>query len=205
LGTIFSVICLLMATLSGCFPRGKPPYLIEQYILDYPSPTLTIYEPTYEALTVARFTVAQSVNSPAMVYMPDNFRMASYQYYRWRNNPGDMVSDFLTRDLRNTNLFTAVFSYRDGERTRFMLEGGVEEFYEVDKGGLSKAVLTLYVVLLDLNEHEINNRVVFQKRYHTEEPLTEQTPKALARAMSAAMAKISEQIIQDVYSAIIEM
>jgi len=204
MGIALSMVFLFAATISGCFPRGKAPYLVEQYILDYPSPGLNIYESTYETITVARFTVAHSFNSTAMVYKPDAYTMAPYQYHRWRSNPGDMITDFLVRDLRNTNLFTAVFSYRDGQRTRFVVEGGVEEFYEVDRGGRGYAVVTLSVVLLDTNEKEITNRIVSQKCYHIEESMTEQSPKGLAQSMSSAMAKLSKQLVQDIYDAIQE-
>ncbi|HBE44052.1 MAG TPA: hypothetical protein DDW17_01030 [Deltaproteobacteria bacterium] len=200
--SMLTIAFLFTVTISGCFPRGKPPYLVEQYILDYPSPVLNNYEPTYETITVVRFTVAQSVNSMAIVYKPDVYRMATYQNYRWRSNPGDMVADFLIRDLRNAGLFTGVFSYRDGESTRFVLEGGLEEFYEKDKEGSGNATITLYIVLLDQYEQEITNRIVLQKRYHIEEPLDEQSPKGLAQGMSSAMAKVSKQVIQDIYDAI---
>jgi cholesterol transport system auxiliary component len=54
-------------------------------------------------------------------------------YNRWRIKPGDMVTDYLVRDLRNSGLFRAIFSYNDSKETRYLLEGQIDEFLEVNK------------------------------------------------------------------------
>jgi hypothetical protein len=42
---------------------------------------------------------------------------------------------------------------------------------------------------------------LFQKNYHTAEPLADKTPQGLADAMSRAVQKLSQAIILDVYQA----
>jgi ABC-type uncharacterized transport system auxiliary subunit len=82
-----------------------------------------------------------------------------------------------------------------------VLEGAVEEFQEVDEAEAWRAALALNITLLDTSKEEITQRVVFQKNYRASEPLTDKTPPGLADAMSRAMQKVSQAVIQDVYQA----
>lgn len=188
---------LLIASVWGC---GKPPTLVQKYILEYPSPPITSQARIDEVLKVETFSVAQAYNSTAMVYQPTPFKSETYAYHLWRVNPVNLASDYLLRDLRNSGLFKAVLAAASaGGSSRFLLEGGVEEFQEIDEPDGWKAALALNITLLDLNQTEVPKRVVFQKNYRAVEPMTEQTPRGLAEGLSRALASLSAQIITDIY------
>ncbi|MCX5809601.1 MAG: ABC-type transport auxiliary lipoprotein family protein [Proteobacteria bacterium] len=194
-----SFIIAIVFIVAGCFGRSKAPHLVEQYSLEYAPPTVESLVRIGESIKVERFPVAQSFNSQAMVYRAQPYKLAAYNYNRWRVNPGDMVTDYLTRDLRAANVFPAVFSYRDIEGTRFIVEGGVEEFLETMEKDNLKAVLKTNVSFIDGSQKELTKRVVFQKRYHFEESLKEHSPDEFARGMSVNMQRFSEQVIKDIY------
>jgi ABC-type uncharacterized transport system auxiliary subunit len=113
-----------------------------------------------------------------------------------------MVTDFLRRDIRHAGLFRAVLSARDMEETRFILQGGVEEFLEAVEGKSRKAVLVAMVTLLDLSSREADRRVVFQKSYRCEAPLTQEGAAGFAEAMSRAMSQFSTRVIADIGQAL---
>jgi ABC-type uncharacterized transport system auxiliary subunit len=122
-------------------------------------------------------------------------------YNRWRTKPGEMATENLVRDLRNSGLFRGVISYSDSGEPRYLLEGQVDEFLEVsEKNGL--AVLSLNVTLLDLKKREIAERMIFQREYTVAQPCSEKTPAGLAQGMSRAMGEISRQILLDLQKAI---
>jgi len=189
---------LLVACLVGC---GKPPVLVNQYLLEYPAPMLGGKARLPADLKVGLFSVAQAFNTNAMVYQPQPFQSQSYNYSRWRVNPGYLVTDYLVRDLRESGLFKAVFGSDSSGKYRFKLEGGVAEFQELDSPDGWQACLALTVTLLDVNQEELPQRVVFQKNYRVLEPLPEKTPQGLARGMSRAMEQLSARIINDTYEA----
>lgn len=198
-----SFLTLLMFSLflSGCLPGAKPPYLVELYTLDYPHPFMdgvTLDQP----IKVGRFSVAQSYNSAAMFYKTEPHKVAARVYHKWRINPGDMVTDYLLRDFRGSGLFPAVFSYRDPEGTRFIVDGGVEELLQSREGDGWKAVLSLQVTLLDTGQTDITKRLVFQKRYRVAERIPDGSPESFASGASGAMAGLSEEIMRDVYKAL---
>ncbi len=192
--------CFLTAALwlAGC---GKPPVMVHKYLLEYPAPEVPRHPQVPEGLRVELFSVAQAFNTPAMAYRSATYKSETYNYHRWRVNPGNMVTDFLLRDFRQAGLFKAIFGYDSTAKPRFALEGAVEEFQERDEGDTWRAALGLNITLLDTSKEEITQRVVFQKNYRAAEPLDDKTPKGLANAMSRAMQKLSQAIILDVYQA----
>ena len=195
---IFGGFLTLALLLTGC---GKPPVTVYKHLLEYPSPELPRLPQVPEGLKVELFSVAQAFNSTNMVYRPTSYQSETYRYHRWRVNPGQLVTDFLLRDLRQSRLFAAVFGYDRTANPRFQLEGAVEEFQEVNAGDVWTAVLAVNITLLDTTKEEITQRVLFQKNYRAAEPIIDRTPQGLAAAMSRAMERLSGTIITDVHQA----
>jgi cholesterol transport system auxiliary component len=193
-----SVFLSLALAPAGC---GKPPVTVYKHLLEYPSPEPSRRGQVPEGLKVELFSVAQAYNSPAMIYRPASHQSEAYRYHRWRVNPGQMVTDFLLRDLRHAGRFKAVFPYDSPNKPRFQLEGAVEEFQEVNAGDNWTAVLAVNVTLLDTAKEDITQRVLFQKNYRFDAPIMPRTPQGLAAAMSQAMQQLSASIIADVHRA----
>jgi ABC-type uncharacterized transport system auxiliary subunit len=192
--------CLILS--SGCLNLQRPARYVEHYSLEYPSPEISGLAFMEESLILDRFQEARAFNTSAMIYRPEPFKLDAYQYHRWRVHPADLVGDHLLRDLRKAALFKAVFSHLDPQEGGFLLEGGVEEFLEIEEQGQRQAVLAMNVTLLDSAAKNLPDRVLFQKQYRFQEPLEEKGPRGLAKGLSQAMRKFSEALIRDVHEAI---
>jgi ABC-type uncharacterized transport system auxiliary subunit len=192
-----ALIGALVLAVSGCGGIRGRTQVLWKYTLDYPPPAVQALKPVSDSLRVNLFTVVQSYNTTAMVYQPAPFKLQQYQRSAWRVNPGDMVTDYLLRDLRKQNLFKAVFSYRELNKARFSLEGEIEEFAEVDEPAGKKAVLSVYVTLLDNAQKEVPKMIVCHKNYRVDEPFAEKGPAGFAQGMSRAMEKFSQQLTSD--------
>ncbi len=195
-------IILVMFALTGCLglTGSAPP--VRQYVLEYPPPRAAGGAGVAEILKVGHFTAARHLAGTAMLYRQGPFRLDAYHDHRWRVAPAEMAADFLRRDLRHAGLFRAVLSPRDAEETRFLLEGVVEEFHEVEEAAGRKARLVATLALLDLSHREVTTRVVFQKAYRGEARLKTEGAAGFAEAMSSAMAELSAQLIADIASAL---
>jgi len=157
---------------------------------------------TDEAIRVEPFSTARAFAGTSMFYRPSAFELGSYSKERWRVMPGDMVTDFLLRDLRNCGAFTAVLAYEDPGEGRYALTGTVAEFLEVDGSMGPAARLSADVTLLDVTRREINRRVVFQKTYTVEEAMKDKSARALAESMSRALKKFSGELMADIHRGI---
>lgn len=197
-----AILIVAISLGAGCLKRGTPSTIIEKYTFEYPSPDFTGTAQTGQTIKIERFSVARAYNSQAIVFRPAPYQLDAYASNRWMINPGDMVSDYLLRDLRNSGLFKAAFSFRDLEDARYVLEGSVDEFLEIDSDETRTAAITLSITLFDFSRTGMANKLLFQKKYHATESITEKTPTGLARAMSSGMAKLSAQIIHDTLQAV---
>lgn len=193
----FLYLLLAVVVVTGC-GGGKSTYVVKQFLPEYAPPALTGLPRVDAAIRVEPFSTAQAFAGTAMVYRPSPYERASYSRERWRVTPGDMVTDFLLRDLRASGSFKAVLAWEDPGEGRYVLTGTVAEFLEADGGKGTAARLSADVTLLDTSRREITRRVVFQKTYAVEEAMKEKSARGLAEAMSGALRKFSVDLQADV-------
>ena len=201
---IFILIIFLIAS-GGCVTLKQPNMKIEYYTLEYDashSVKNTNLNPVQAALKVERFSIAPVYNTSRIVYRDQEFKRSSYFYHKWKSNPADLVTYFLTRDIRESGLFTAV-NVPDSKITHtHIVEGLIDEFLEWDSKDKWEAVLSMNVTLLDAGTSDISKRVIFQQKFSSRKTCKEKHPKALAQAMSQAMAEVSENICLTIHKAL---
>ena len=132
-----------------------------------------------------------------MVYKPAAYRLDSYVGSRWSIHPADMLNDLLSRDLRASRLFREVFSYQSDERVRYVLDGGIDQFYESDEGAASTAVLSINIILTDNKVPQPSKRLILQKTYRYSTRVSDKTAEALARGMTENAADFSKDLAND--------
>jgi ABC-type uncharacterized transport system auxiliary subunit len=202
----FSNLCFMLIVslflINGCAGSGKPQYEVENYLLSYPAPSWDKPVKLNASIKFNRFSIAAAYNSANMVFRKDSYNLDSFNYSRWAVNPADMIADSLLRDMRQSGLFQAVFSRYETDEGRFVITGGVEEFFLRMGKNDKTAVIGISVLLKDAQEKEIGKSILFQKKYVREEPLQESSPQGYCQAASKAMRVISEQITNDIYAAI---
>jgi ABC-type uncharacterized transport system auxiliary subunit len=175
---------------------------VENYLLSYTAPSWDKLDAIAASVKLDRFSIAAAYNSTNMIFRSDTYSFDSFNYSRWAINPADMIADSLLRDMRSSGLFRATFSRYEGDEERFLISGGIEEFYlRMDKSNKT-AVISVTISLRDTREKETGKSIMFQKKYVREEPLQESSPRGYCQAASQAMRVISQQIISDIYAAV---
>ena len=198
--SLFFLFCVTV--ISGCVSTGKPQLPTESYMINYPAPVMDKLAVIEDIVRINRFTVAAAYNNSNMIFRESNYAVDSFNYNRWAVNPADMVGDNLLRDLQASGLFRAVFSRYVVDEGRYILQGGIEDFFlRIDKSS-NTAVISLEITLKDTKQKEATKRILFQKKYRQEELLNDSSPRGYCQAMSLAMQKLSGQIITDIYQAI---
>ena len=185
----------LVACLNFKQPRNK----IEYYTLEYASPLVGDHRPLPSVIRVDKFSVSPIYNSNRIIFRDKSFKRQAYAYYKWRVNPGDFVTYFLSRDMKKAGLFKAVLSRDSSFPSSYIMEGTVDDFFELDRVNGWDAVLAVSIAFMDEAEPDISKKILFQKTYRTSKPCQQKHPRALAQAMSLAMSEISGNIIKDIY------
>lgn len=188
--------------MTGCATGGKPQYNVENYLLNYPAPSWNNPEKLAASVKFNRFSIAAAYNSTNMIFRNDAYSLDYFNYSRWAVNPADMVSDSLLADMRGSSRFGAVYSRYDTDEARFIISGGIEEFYlRMDKNNKT-AFISITISMQDSREKDTGKRMMFQKKYIREEPLQESSPRGYCQAASQAMQILSREIIEDIYAAV---
>ena len=185
--------------LGACLNLRQPSNKIEYYTLEYDPPLFTEMDQLPYAVSVEHLTVAPMYDTTQIIYKEGPFARDAYAYHRWRVNPGDMITSLLNRDIRYSGLFKTVTSYDSQYGSQFSLSGEVEEFYEWDTEEGWKAVLSLSISLISVNERDVDKRVLYQKSYRATGTCKQKNPRALAEALSLEMSRLSREIISDAY------
>ena len=198
---IFPFLIICFCIIQGCANSGKPHYNVENYLLSYTAPTFDNKVKLDKTIRVHRFTIAAAYNNQNMIFRTNDYNVDFFNYNRWAVNPADMVADILLRDMQESGLFRAVFSRYAVEETRFLVQGGINDFF-LRIGDKSKvAVITMEITLKDSQQKEATKKIVFQKKYSREETLNDQSPNGYCQAMSQALKNLSQQITTDLYAA----
>ncbi len=201
--SLYFALIVFTFLITGCSGYGKPQYNVENYLLSYAMPSRNNPDMLATSVKFNRFSIAAAYNTTNMVFRSDAYSFDSFNYSRWAVNPADMVADILLRDMRASRLFSAVFSRSEEDQGRFVISGGIEEFYlRIDKNNNKTAVVSITISLKDIREKETGKMIMFQKKYVHEESLQESSPRGYCQAASNAMMLISRQIINDIYAAI---
>jgi ABC-type uncharacterized transport system auxiliary subunit len=193
---------LLLPT--ACVNLKQPSNKIEYYTLEYDSPKLAGLAQLPYAIRIEPFIAAPTYNTTQIIYREQSFERDAYAYHKWRINPGSLVTQLLSRDLRNSGLFKAVISHESRLKPLFALEGKVEEFFELDGSEQWNAVLSLTITLAEEDKKDIDDRLIFQKSYRTMEACERRNPRALAAAMSQAMERLSGELIKDIHTSLLK-
>lgn len=196
---IFILLVGFSLLLGACLNLKQPSNKIEFYTLEYDPPQISGLTPLPLVIRMERFSVAPIYNTNRIIYRDRSFKREAYVYHKWRTDPGNLVAYFLSRDIKESGLFKAVLSSDSGFPTSYILGGSVDEFFESDTEKTWKAVLSLSIILMAENEPDISKRIMFQKAYRAEKACKQKNPRALAEAMSRAMAKISQEVIKDIH------
>ena len=201
-GKMFWLFPLLLLFVCGCADLKQPAVRIDYFTLEYDSPAISDLAPLPVVIKVEPFSVAPPYNTTRIIYRDGAYKRDEYFYYKWRANPGALAAYFLRRDMANAGVFNAVLPPGSRFPFSYLVEGAVDQFYEMDEGEHWMAVLSLTITVMDSKDPDVSRNMLFQKAYHKEKQCKQNNPTGLAEAMSLAMKDISADIIRDIYASI---
>lgn len=193
------LLMLVPILFGACFNLKQPRNTIEYYTLEYGPPPIGDLKSLPYVIKVDRFSAAPLYKTNRIIYQDRRFKSNAYEYHRWGVTPKDIVTFLLTRDIRFSGLFQAVLPYDSRFESSYRLEGNVDDFFQIDTRTAWEAVLSVSITLMKEDDLGNPNEILFQKTYRYQTPCERKHPRALAKAMSQSMPKVSKEIIKDIY------
>lgn len=194
----YLVLVFLIFICCGCMGPKAKQLDIAFYHLDYPPPEILVDLPPAGTVAVEPFRVMPPFDTSRIIYATSRVVYDAYAYHQWFGDPSNMIFALLFRDMRSAGIFQAVMA-GDDRLADYRVTGTVESFLERDHEDYWEAVLSVTVTLVDKTNPDTAKQVRFQKNYATVQPLVRKHPRALADAMSMAVARLSPQIIKDIH------
>ena len=199
----FTVLFFTTFFLFGaCINLKQPNLKVHYYTLEYDPPHMPELTVFPLVIRVDPFSVSPIFDSNRIIYREQSFKRGAYTYHRWQANPGELVSYFLARDLQQSGLFEGVFSSSSTLPPSYTLSGSVDEFLEWDREETWLALLALSVTVVAQDQADAEEGILLQRTYRLEEICDQKNPRALAEAMSRAMAKLSREVIRDIHASL---
>jgi len=186
--------------LAACLGAKGPPVESDIYALEYPVPAAVDQARRLAwSVRVDAFDAHPFIGTDRIAYREKAFKMETYRYHRWQAPPALLVAWHLERDLKRAGFCRAVIGSDSLLQTTHVIEGTVEEFYENDAEAGWEAVLSISLTLASNGTEDAGRRILMQRRYGASRPCRNRTPQAVAEAMSAAMADVSQKALEDIY------
>lgn len=177
---------VLLLAIAAC--AGKVP---DTRYYQLAAPAVAATQAGEASIAVEPLTAEGAYDDERIVYRVTPYRLDYYNYHRWSSPPGTMLGNYLQDALARSGRFRAV-TYEPSESIPLTLGGRVIALEEIDQ---SKTRWLGHVAVELTLTDTLTNQVLWSRRFDETEPVREQTPEGLARALSAAMARITRQAL----------
>ncbi len=173
-------VASLLLVLAAC--GGTPP-ATRYYHLAAPSQ----HKPAGKLVLVLEpLTTDAAYDDERIVYRTSPYRLDYYDYHRWSAAPGVLVGNFLEEALERGGHVRAVRRELTTDADA-ILSGRIAAIEEVD---VSKQRWEARIVL-ELSLSDVaSGETLWSEQFEEREPLRDQSPEGLARALSAALGRI---------------
>lgn len=194
---LFIAGSLFAALLSGgCALTSKS--AITYYNLDYPSPKAEYSKPSPDVLMVYKFLSSSDVDTLLLTISDEKTPSPVVSQHRWQENPVDMITELVLRDIETSRLFEKAVDQWSSMRYRYALEGTVRNLMGEIAENSARAVVETEVSFIDFEASKLGKKIIFRKLYKITEPSVDKTPAMIAQAMNRAVKRLSKRIRDDV-------
>jgi ABC-type uncharacterized transport system auxiliary subunit len=173
---VLPVLALYLSFTSGC-GAGRPSKYYQLTIPDNPSPKADS-SPFPVTLLLGPITSPDLYHGDRLVYSSGSHAMGTYEYQRWVAPPTEMIQDVLSRELRMSGRYRAVYAWSSNAHGEYRLRGKLYDFKEVSEGTL------LARVTIELELRDTKTRSTVWTHFYThDEPVNGKEVPAVVDAL----------------------
>jgi ABC-type uncharacterized transport system auxiliary subunit len=173
-GVCYAFCCL---ALSACAPTHR----IQYYAINLPPAGAPVANPSGVTLVVGRIELAPALQDGRIRYRSGKTEVGGYENHRWSESPSVAVRDGLVRLLRASGKYQSVSPAGAAAGGDYLVRGKLHEFSEIDDPTLH----TLVSLSLEVYDRK-HSRIVWQREFNREEPVTGRQVSDVADSLDAA-------------------
>jgi cholesterol transport system auxiliary component len=195
LSLLTCLLCAVIAMTAGCSLKKQSPSKL-RYLVEAQRPGEAMQPSAQTILRVRNLRVASPFEGRGFVYRNSDQNYESDFYHEFLVAPQSMLTEQVRQWLGASGRFRAVLDSASKLDATHSLEGDVTALYaDFRDKAAPKAVLEIHFLLL--SDHGPAPQIALQKSYRQEASVETRSPDAMARAWSAALAKMMAALEQD--------
>jgi uncharacterized protein len=183
------VIVLLGLLDAGCLD-SRP---VHYYTIESPSPPVAPPAPAGPALTVGSISLPAELLDGRIRYRVGANEVGAYQFHRWSERPGTMISESLVHALRAAGKYRSVTESSSAAAADYTLRGRLYEFDEVDRETIQTCI-SLRVDLVD----EKTKQVVWEDLVKHEEPVRSKNIQEVVASLDRNLQAVVKQTAEGI-------
>lgn len=150
-------------------------------------------------LGVRAFECSSSIES-RMLYRTSPVQIGYYEFERWAEPPGEMLTQAFVGALTDSGLFQMAVREEHYPVSAFsrIVSGRLERFEEDHTTMPSTALCVCEIEIYDPQK----DKLVFKKSYSAREPLEEDNAENFARSMNKAVKRLMQEFIRDIENSV---
>jgi ABC-type uncharacterized transport system auxiliary subunit len=176
--------------------------MITYHSFSYPSPSKESGPSVPETLMVYNFILDSSVEMHALEISYSKGGEKSVMKHRWQENPADMITELVLRDLANSALFDKTVDQLSTARYRYALEGVIRTLQGLVHNGKASALFEVDATIIDFDAPAGTDKNLLKKTYRLETPSTDDKPESIVAALNQGIRNFSSQLRHDVRQAL---
>jgi len=187
---------ILFFMLAGCAFRSQD--AITYHSFDYPAPAKENEASVPETIMVYNFVLDSSVEIHALEISYSKGGEKTIIKHRWQDNPADMITDLVLRDLSGSGLFQKAIDQLGTARYRYALEGTIRKLQGIVQNDKASALYEIEATLIDFDAHAGKNKNLLKKTYKLEIPAKDDKPDSIVAALNQGIKEFSSQLRNDI-------
>jgi ABC-type uncharacterized transport system auxiliary subunit len=174
---IFPALMLCLGILNGCGATRPSKF----YQLTLPNDKTSGADPAPFPVTLllGPITTSHLYRDDHIVYTSNGEAMGTYEYQRWAEPPSELISDVLLRELRESERYQHIYSFRSGTRGDYVLRGRLYDFREITGNGVAARVAFEF----ELRDSK-TGATVWSRSYSHDEPVSGKDVTAVVAALN---------------------
>ncbi|MBM3300732.1 MAG: membrane integrity-associated transporter subunit PqiC [Deltaproteobacteria bacterium] len=144
------------------------------------------------------FLLADAVDPRHFVIREGQGGSSSAMLQKWEENPAEMVSELIRRDIEASGLFQKAVDQWSTVRHRYALEGKINTLHAVASRGKAKIQMEVEATLIDFEQRPGRGKTLMKKDYKIEVPSADTSSSSIARAINLAVKQLSERVRSDI-------
>lgn len=199
-GSEWALVMAMILIFPGCHLTSRE--MVRFHAFDYPAPVEKTPAPALGTLMVYRFLLAPSVEPDSLIVSQPAGKERAIVSHRWAQNPADMITELIQRDLAESALFERTVGQYSSVRYRYALEGKILSLRGIEGNGNPRALLEADAALTDFGAPLGVQKSMMERRYRIEAPCPNATPAAMVIGLNQAVRELSSRLLKDIRTAL---